>query len=143
MFVFLGQFCDFVGDFNTFYSSLGLCRVSHKIVIALDTLMQEVLWESSSDEEDDAEEGVQVEGDTKGDGKQKERAKTASEGVVDVEDMGSMLHQLKVSKERKKEGEVRKRMKMEPREMVTPLLKKNLTKQGVWHTMYSRFFNGY
>ena len=132
-----------MGDFNTFYSSLGLCRDSHKIVIALDTLMQEVLWESSSDEEDDAEEGVQVEGDTKGDGKQKERAKTASEGVVDVEDMGSMLHQLKVSKERKKEGEVRKRMKMEPREMVTPLLKKNLTKQGVWHTMYSRFFNGY
>ena len=111
--------------------------MSHKILIAIDILMQEVLWESSSDEEDEAEDGVQVEGDSKVDGKHKERSKPTSEGVVDVEDMGNMLHKLKVPKAQRKEGEVRKRMKIEPREMVTPLLKKTLTKQGVWHVMYN------
>ena len=82
---------------------------------------QEVFWETSSEEEEEEEgrgkDGEQGEGGGGG-------------GVVDVEDIGRVLHRVKIPRAGRGE-EVRKRAKMEPREMVTPLLRKNLSKQGV------------
>ena len=48
-------------------------------------------------------------------------------GVVDVEDMGKVLHRARVPHAG---GEVEIKRKVELREMVTPLLRKSLTKQG-------------
>ena len=48
-------------------------------------------------------------------------------GIVDVEDVGNMLHKVRVSRVSK---DLKIRNKVEPREMVTPLMKKTLSKQG-------------
>lgn len=48
------------------------------------------------------------------------------ESVVDVEDLGSMVNNMKKSKE----NAVNLKNKQEPKEMITPLLRKSLTKQG-------------
>ena len=80
---------------------------------------QEVLWESSSEDGEGGEEGKEEKEESSG-------TKTAS-GVVDVEDVGDMLYAAR-SPQSSRELKIRK--KAEIREMVTPLLRKNLTKQG-------------
>ena len=78
------------------------------------------MWESSSEEEreDEEEEKKEVVGMKGG------------SGVVDVEDVGDMLHRARPLLA-SRELLVRKRV--EKREMVTPLLRKTLSKQGkVW-----------
>lgn len=90
--------------------------------------LQDVLWETSSEEgESVEEEGQEGEGEEGGSGVK--RSGKAASGVVDVEDMGRVLHKARVS--RASRGLVI-RKRAEPREMVTPLLKKNLSKQGMY-----------
>ena len=85
------------------------------------------MWESTSEEEEEEVEGGKEEGGRSGVGSSRES------GVVDVEDVGKVLHRARVPRA-SRELEVRKRV--EPREMVTPLLRKNLSKQGTY--MYVR-----
>lgn len=81
----------------------------------------QVLYESSSDEDDEAD-GDEVEGKGRG----------ASGGLVDLEDMGGMVGKMRSAKQRRLEEEAAvRRGEAEPREMVTPMLRKSLTKQGV------------
>ena len=79
----------------------------------------QVLYESSSEDDKEEEEESRV---------------RSSSGVVDVEDMGRVVVKLKEARVRrsKEEAAARKNglQSSEPREMVTPLLRKNLTKQG-------------
>ena len=90
-------------------------------------IVQEVLWESSSEEEGDEEEGGGGEG-----------VKRES-GVVDVEDVGDMLHKARPPRASR---ELKIKRRGERREMVTPLLRKTLNKQGtVLDTAY--VFIGY
>ena len=78
-------------------------------------LSSQVLYETSSDEES----GGEYEGKEK-----------SSNGIVDLEDMGKVVHKMKTAKIRRREEEDAARKESEAREMVTPLLKKALTKQG-------------
>lgn len=81
----------------------------------------QVLYESSSDEANEAD-GDKVEG--KGHG--------VSSGLVDLEDIGGMVGKMKSAKQRRLEEEAAvRRGEAEPREMVTPMLRKSLSKQGV------------
>ena len=85
-----------------------------------------MLWEEeTSDEEDRSMEEGGEEGE-EGESKQKLSGRSGA-GVVDVEDMGKVLHRARVPHAG---GEVEIKRRVEPREMVTPLLRKNLTKQG-------------
>ena len=86
--------------------------------------LQDMLWESSSEDGESGEE----EGGGENEGREGKSGKGAG-GVVDVEDIGRVLHKVKVPRVGR-EGEVRGRV--EHREMVTPMLRKNLTKQGVY-----------
>ena len=74
------------------------------------------MYETTSSEEDSDHD----------DGEENEGGKTTA-GLVDVEDIGKVVHKMKkVKKQRdvdKKNGELR--------EMVTPMLRKALTKQGL------------
>lgn len=55
----------------------------------------------------------------------------SSDGLVDLEDIGGMMSKMKSAKQRRKEEEEAVRSgKVEPREMVTPMLRKALSKQG-------------
>ena len=80
-------------------------------------VLQEVLWESSSEEEREEEEEREGEGE----GRRKS-------GVVDVEDVGDMLHKARPSRASR---ELQIKRRPEKREMVTPLLRKTLSKQGM------------
>ena len=88
---------------------------------------EQLLIESSSDEEeasDNDNDSTNKEGG--GGGPQ------LSEGLIDVEDMGKVVKKMKaVAKKRRDEEEGR--VSGEPREMVTPMLHKALTKQGRDH----------
>lgn len=55
-------------------------------------------------------------------------------GVVDVEDIGKVLHRVRVPRAG---GKVEIKRRVEPREMVTPLLRKNLSKQGTCTCVYT------
>ena len=51
---------------------------------------------------------------------------------MDLEDIGGMVNKMKSAKQRRLEEEEAVRQgKAEPREMVTPMLRKALSKQGV------------
>ena len=78
------------------------------------------MYESSSEEEDGGEEV------TEGGGPR------SSGGLIDVEDMGQLMDKMKSAKTRRLEEEesIRKGVR-EQREMVTPMLRQALTKQGV------------
>ena len=78
-------------------------------------LLSQVLYESSSDEES----GGEYEGKEK-----------PSNEIVDLEDMGKVMRKMKAAKIRRREEEDAAKKGSEAREMVTPLLKKALTKQG-------------
>ena len=81
----------------------------------------QVLYETSSDEED--EEGGEVEGS--------EGPSPSADGLVDLEDIGKVMSKMTSAKQRRRvEEEAIRSGKMEPREMVTPALRKALTKQG-------------
>ncbi|XP_071946298.1 S-adenosyl-L-methionine-dependent tRNA 4-demethylwyosine synthase TYW1-like isoform X2 [Antedon mediterranea] len=71
---------------------------------------EEVAYETSSDEEEDDDDG-----------------KKSSEPVMDLEDLGSVMTKLKQAKDNREEEE---KGTNGPKEMVTPLLRKSLTKQG-------------
>ena len=80
-----------------------------------------MLYESSSGEEDNEND----------DGSGKKGGPLSSEDIIDLEDMGKVVHKMEMA--RKNRAEEEKAMKsglVEPREMVTPLLHKSLTKQG-------------
>ena len=50
---------------------------------------------------------------------------------MDLEDIGGMMNKMKSAKQRRsEEEEAMRRGEVEPREMVTPMLRKALTKQG-------------
>ena len=87
------------------------------LVLFMTLFFLQVLWESSSEEEGEEEE------------EEREGASSvkSSSGVVDVEDVGDMLHRTRPSQSGR---ELKIRKRVEKREMVTPLLRKNLTKQG-------------
>lgn len=76
-----------------------------------------MLWESSSEEEGEDEE------------EEREGGNGGGGGVVDVEDVGDMLHRARPPR-RGRELQIKKRS--EVREMVTPLLRKTLSKQGTY-----------
>ena len=57
-------------------------------------------------------------------------ASKSSNDIVDLEDMGKVVHKMKAAKTRRTEEEDAMRRGSEAREMVTPVLKKALTKQG-------------
>lgn len=60
------------------------------------------------------------------------RGPRSSGGLVDVEDIGGVMNKMKSAKQRRlEEEEAVKRGDIEPREMVTPMLRKALSKQGV------------
>ena len=77
------------------------------------------MYETTSSEDDSDDDNDDIGGKT-------------TAGVVDVEDIGKVVHKMKkVKKQRdvdRKNGELR--------EMVTPMLRKALTKQGVSTTLY-------
>ena len=80
--------------------------------------------ESSSDEEeasDDDNDSINKEGG--------EASPRSSEGLIDVEDMGKVVKKMKAAAKKRREEE-EGRVSGEPREMVTPMLHKALTKQG-------------
>lgn len=54
----------------------------------------------------------------------------SSNEIVDLEDMGKVMRKMKAAKTRRREEEDAMRKGAEAREMVTPVLKKALTKQG-------------
>ena len=86
-------------------------------------MLHQILYETSSDEgeEEDGEGVVKGGGPT-----------SSSEGLVDMEDIGSVVKEMKVAKQRRVEEEEAVRGgALEPREMVTPMLRKALSKQGV------------
>ncbi len=90
----------------------------------------QILYETSSDEEEE-EDGKS------GGGVVSEGHSPSSEGLVDVEDIGSMMGKMKSAKKRREEEEEAVRSGVaEPREMVTPMLRKSLSKQGVYVCMY-------
>ena len=78
-------------------------------------LFSQVLYETSSDEES---------------GGEYERKEESSNEIVDLEDMGKVMRKMKAAKIRRREEEDAAKKGSEAREMVTPLLKKALTKQG-------------
>ncbi|XP_013421711.1 S-adenosyl-L-methionine-dependent tRNA 4-demethylwyosine synthase [Lingula anatina] len=77
------------------------------------------MYETSSEEDTEDEE---EEGD--GDGEKVQKAN----GVVDVEDIGKMVNNIKKAKAKRKVEDDNK--SKEPREMITPLLRTSLQKQG-------------
>ena len=81
------------------------------------------MYESSSDEEDTVEDVNTV---------NKEGGNPRLSGeLIDVEDMGQMMRKMKSAKSRRLEEEEAVRSGVsEAREMVTPLLRQSLTKQG-------------
>ena len=79
------------------------------------------MWESSSEEEEEKEEEVR-------DGVERQSDTQNESGVVDVEEVGNMMHRARGSRST---GKLEIRKRLEPREMVTPLLRKTLSKQGV------------
>ena len=96
-------------------------------------MLCQILYETSSDEDEEDDEG---EGKGKGGG-----SSPSSDSLVDVEDIGSMMKKMKSAKKRRKEEEEAVRSgAVEPREMVTPMLRKALTKQGLWHTLCITIF---
>lgn len=83
-----------------------------------------MLWEETSDEEDESV------GEREEEEEEKQKlSRRSGAGVVDVEDMGRVLHRARVPRAG---GEVEIKRRVEPREMVTPLLRKNLSKQGTY-----------
>ena len=73
-------------------------------------------YETSSDEDEAGEKEGQIGG---------------ADGLIDLEDIGGMMGKMKSAKQRRlEEEEAIKSGKMEPREMVTPMLRKSLSKQG-------------
>lgn len=54
----------------------------------------------------------------------------SSNEIFDLEDMGKVMRKMKAAKTRRREEEDAMRKGAEAREMVTPVLKKALTKQG-------------
>ena len=90
-------------------------------VTGLTSWSLQVLYESSSDE------GEEADGD-EGEGK----GRGVSTGLVDMEDLGGVMGKMKSAKQRRlEEEEAVRRGEAEPREMVTPMLRKSLSKQGV------------
>lgn len=82
-----------------------------------------MLYESSSDEENTVED-VSALGERKGE-------PLSSGGLIDVEDMGQVMRKMKSAKSRRLEEEEAVRSgASEAREMVTPMLRQSLTKQG-------------
>ena len=85
--------------------------------------ISKVLYESSSDEEDTTDDvnTVSKEGGSP----------HSSGGLIDVEDMGQMMSKMKSAKSRRLEDDEAVRSgQSEAREMVTPMLRQSLTKQG-------------
>ncbi|KAH3891262.1 hypothetical protein DPMN_015355 [Dreissena polymorpha] len=79
----------------------------------------EPLYETSSEEEEDV-------GAVEGEG----GVSQGSGGVVDLEDLGKVMKQMKTAKAKRQEEEVAMSGGGERKEMVTPQLRKALTKQG-------------
>lgn len=82
--------------------------------------------ESSSDDEepgDDNSDSTNKEGGGAG------VSPHSSEGLIDVEDMGKVVKKMKAAAKKHREEE-EGRVSGKPREMVTPMLHKALTKQG-------------
>ena len=87
---------------------------------------EQLLIESSSDEEeasDNDNDSTNKEGGGAG------VSPHSSEGLIDVEDMGKVVKKMKAAAKKRREEE-EGRLSGEPREMVTPMLHKALTKQG-------------
>ena len=84
-------------------------------------IVQEVLWESSSEEEGEEEE------EGGGEGGKRES------GVVDLEDVVDMLRKARPPRASR---ELKIKRRGERREMVTPLLRKTLSKQVVYSNAY-------
>ena len=80
-------------------------------------LENQLLIESSSGEEEGGE-------DDKG-----EVSPHSSEGLIDMEDMGKVMKKMKAVVKKRQEEE-KESAAGEPREMVTPMLHKALSKQG-------------
>jgi hypothetical protein len=86
----------------------------------------QLLIESSSDEEEDN-------GGEDNDTTNKEGggvSPRSSGGLIDVEDMGKVVKKMKAAAKKRREEEEGRMSGGEPREMVTPMLHKALTKQG-------------
>ncbi|VDI56049.1 tRNA wybutosine-synthesizing protein 1 [Mytilus galloprovincialis] len=81
----------------------------------------EDLYETTTEEEDNAEELLNEDGDGS--------SLQTTNGVVDLEDLGKVMQTMKKAKVRRKKEESAQSTG-EPREMVTPMLKKALEKQG-------------
>lgn len=90
---------------------------------------EQLLIESSSDE-----------GEGEGEDKSEGVSPRSSEGLVDVEDMGKVVKKMKAAAKRRQEEE-EGGVVGEPREMVTPMLHKALTKQGEYSCAESAFFS--
>ena len=89
------------------------------IMYVLSQSEKQLLIESSSDEEVGSE-------DNKGG-----VSPHSSEGLIDMEDMGKVMKKMKTAaKKRREEEEEEGSAAGEPREMVTPMLHKALSKQG-------------
>ena len=100
----------------------------------------QVLYESSSEEEEEeregegGEEGEGAGGDRRrGKGRKGARKEGEGGGLVDVEDIGKVF--VMRGQRRRKEGE-EEGGSGELREMVTPLIRKSLTKQGEAESLY-------
>ena len=91
---------------------------------------EQLLIESSSDE-----------GEGEGEDKSEGVSPRSSEGLVDVEDMGKVVKKMKAAAKRRQEEEEEGGVVGEPREMVTPMLHKALTKQGEYSCAVSAFFS--
>ena len=88
----------------------------------------ELLIESSSDEEEaSGGEGDNDPTNKEGGGGVSPRS---SGGLIDVEDMGKVVKKMKAAAKQRREEEEGRASGGEPREMVTPMLHKALTKQG-------------
>ena len=104
-----------------------MTNASSSVLHLLPSSLQ-VLYETSSDEED----GEDVEGVGGNTGQT-----PSSDGLVDLEDIGGMMSKMKsVKQQRREEEEAVRTGKIPPREMVTPMLRKALTKQGWCLYMY-------
>ncbi len=87
----------------------------------------QLLIESSSDEEEEDNGGDDNDATNKEGGGVSPRS---SGGLIDVEDMGKMVKKMKAAAKKRQEEEEGRVSGGEPREMVTPMLHKALTKQG-------------
>ena len=86
----------------------------------------QLLIESSSDEEEPSG----GEGDDTTNKEGGGVSPRSSGGLIDVEDMGKVVKKMKAAAKQRREEEEGRASGGEPREMVTPMLHKALTKQG-------------